>query len=58
MTQGVISVFRNYNKAQLAAGSFVLLRTPYAASALPAKNYFDKVKVLWSRNRESFVDRI
>lgn len=58
MTQGVISVFRNYNKAQLAVGAFVLLRTPYVASALPARNYFNKVKALWSRNRESFVDRI
>lgn len=35
MTQGVISVFRNYNKAQLAVGAFVLLHIPYAASALP-----------------------
>lgn len=35
MTQGVISVFCNYNKAQLAVGAFVLLHTPSAASALP-----------------------
>lgn len=35
MTQGVISVFRNYNKAQLVVGTFVLLHTPNAASLLP-----------------------
>lgn len=63
MTQGVISVFRNYNKAQLAVGAFVLLHTPYALQlfptlAFPARNYFNKVKALRSRNRESFVDSI
>lgn len=35
MTQGIISVFRNYNKTQLVVGAFVLLYTPSAASALP-----------------------
>lgn len=62
MTQGVISVFRNYNKAQLVVGAFGLLRTPSAASllphpAFPSWNYFNKVKALKSRNRDSFVDQ-
>lgn len=40
MIQGVISVFRNYNKAQLAVGAFVLLCTPNAALLLPHPSIF------------------
>lgn len=39
MARRVISVFCNYNKAQLAVGAFVLLHTPNAASALPHTSF-------------------
>ena len=49
MTQGVISVFRNYNKAQLVvgAGSF---------TSSPTRLFQLEMTSTKSRNRESFVD--
>ena len=51
MTQGVISVFRNYNKAQLVvgAGSF---------TSSPTRLFQLEMTSTKSRNRESFVDWI
>lgn len=61
MTQGVISVLHNYNKAQLVGEAFVLLHTPDEASpplhpSSSSKKLLPQVKALRSRNREFSVD--